>query len=171
VGISGAYEGAAALASNPEMLTRTHFARWMVATGVCSETRDVFRRYLTRGKPGYVSQQWATLRNAVAWINGAGGLAVIAHPGRYKYTANEEWALFEEFKAHGGRGVEVLTSSHGAADVAKYSDLALEYGLLASRGSDFHSPRESRLDLGALPALPAALTPVWSALEARIQRA
>lgn len=171
VGIAGAHEGAQALADNPDMVTRTHFARWMVATGVCRDAHEVFRRYLTRGKPGYVAQQWASLGDAVRWIRGAGGLAVIAHPGRYKYTANEEWALFEEFKAHGGRGVEVLTSSHHDADVTKYSGLAQEYGLLASRGSDFHSPGESRIELGALPMLPACLTPVWSELHSRIVRA
>jgi len=171
VGIDGAFDGAEALAGNPDMLTRTHFARWMVATGVCRDTNEVFRHYLIRGKPGYVAQQWATLREAVSWIRGAGGLAVIAHPARYKYTPNEEWALFEEFTALGGRGVEVLTSSHSAADAAKYADTAREYGLLASRGSDFHSPSESRIDLGDLPPLPAGLTPVWSELQARIQRA
>ena len=171
VGIEGAYEGAEALADNPDMVTRTHFARWMVSTGVCRDSQEVFRNYLTDGKPGYVEQQWATLRDAVAWIRGAGGLAVIAHPARYKYSANEEWALFEEFKAHGGRGVEVLTASHTPAEAARYADTAREYGLLASRGSDFHAPGESRVELGALPALPAGLTPVWSELQQRIRRA
>jgi predicted metal-dependent phosphoesterase TrpH len=171
VGIDGALDGAQALADNPEMVTRTHFARWLVATGVCRDTHEVFRRYLVRGKPGYVAQQWATLRDAVGWICGAGGIAVIAHPARYRISANEEWALFEEFKAHGGRGVEVQTASHGDADVAKYGALAREHGLLASRGSDFHSPDESRIELGSLPALPAGLTPVWSELRSRISRA
>ncbi len=171
VGIDGAYQGAEALADNPEMVTRTHFARWMVATGVCRDLHDVFRRYLTRGKPGHVPEQWATLRDAVAWITGAGGVAVIAHPARYKITASEEWALFDEFKAHGGRAVEVQTASHGAADVARYTDVAREFGLLASRGSDFHAPGESRIELGALPPLPPGLTPVWSELQHRIQRA
>jgi len=171
VGIDGALDGAQALAGNPEMVTRTHFARWLVATGVCRDTHEVFRRYLVRGKPGYVAQQWATLQDAVSWINGAGGIAVIAHPARYKISTNEEWALFEEFKAHGGRGVEVQTASHSDADVAKYSALAQRNGLLASRGSDFHSPGESRIELGALPALPAGLTPVWRELHSRIARA
>jgi predicted metal-dependent phosphoesterase TrpH len=170
-GIDGALEGAQALADNPEMVTRTHFARWMVATGVCRDVQEVFRRYLVRGKPGYVAQQWATLSDAVGWIVGAGGIAVIAHPARYKVSANEEWALFEEFKAHGGRGVEVQTASHGDADVAKYAALAKRQGLLASRGSDFHGPGESRIELGALPAMPSGLTPVWSELHARIARA
>jgi len=171
VGVEGALEGAQALADNPGMVTRTHFARWLVSTGVCRDTHEVFRKYMVRGKPGYVAQQWATLRDAVGWITGAGGLAVMAHPGRYKVLANEEWALFEEFKAHGGRAVEVQTASHGDTEVAKYAALAREHGLLASRGSDFHSPGESRIDLGALPALPAGLTPVWSELQSRIARA
>jgi 3',5'-nucleoside bisphosphate phosphatase len=171
VGIDGAYSGAEALADNPEMVTRTHFARWMVATGVCRDLHDVFRRYLTRGNPGHVPEQWASLRDAVAWIAGAGGIGVIAHPGRYKISANEEWALFEEFKSHGGRGVEVQTASHHASDVTKYADMAREFGLLASRGSDFHAPGESRIELGALPPLPPGLVPVWSELQHRVQRA
>jgi predicted metal-dependent phosphoesterase TrpH len=170
VGIGGAYDGAEALADSPDMVTRTHFARWLVSTGVCRDTQEVFRLYLTEGKPGYVAQEWATLRDAVRWIREAGGLAVIAHPARYRFSANEEWALFEEFKAHGGRGVEVLTSAHTAADALRYADTAREYGLLASRGSDFHAPGESRVELGALPALPSGLTPVWSELQQRILR-
>ena len=171
IGIDGAYDGAEALAENPDMVTRTHFARWLVFTGVCRDLHDVFRNYLTRGKPGHVPEQWASLHDAVAWIVGAGGVAVIAHPARYKYSANEEWALFQQFKAHGGRGVEVLTASHSSSDVAKYADTARELDLLASRGSDFHAPGESRIELGALPALPKGLTPVWSELQGRVQRA
>jgi predicted metal-dependent phosphoesterase TrpH len=130
----------------------------------------VFRKYLVEGKPGFVPHRWATLRNAVTWITQAGGLAVIAHPARYKFTANEEYALFSEFKAHGGRGVEVVTGSHSHADALKYTDAALEYGLLASRGSDFHSPLESHTELGSLPPLPSQLTPVWEALEEKVHR-
>ena len=171
VGIDGALEGAQALAGNPDMVTRTHFARWLVATGVCRDTHDVFRRYLVRGKPGYVPQQWATLRDAVRWIVDAGGIAVIAHPARYKVSANEESALFDEFQSYGGRSVEVQTASHGEAEVTKYGALAKARGLLASRGSDFHAPGESRVELGALPALPGGLMPVWSELQPRIVRA
>jgi len=168
VGLEGAYEGAMRFVSNPEMVSRTHFARWLVATGVCSEPGAVFRRYLTPGKPGFVEHRWASLGDAVRWIAGAGGLAVIAHPGRYRLTAIEEYALFSEFKAHGGHGVEVLTSSHGAADVRKYTDLAAEFDLLASRGSDFHAPGESRTEFGSLPDLPGRVTPVWTALADRV---
>lgn len=168
-GIPGAFEGALRHVGNPELISRTHFARYIVEQGRCAHTHEVFQRYLTEGKPGYVPHRWATLRDAVHWITGAGGVAVIAHPGRYKLTANEEWALFTEFMGHGGRGVEVVTGSHTQAEQVRYADAAIEYGLAASRGSDFHSPRESRLELGALPDLPGRLTPVWSLLHERIE--
>jgi predicted metal-dependent phosphoesterase TrpH len=168
-GIRGSYEGALQFVSNPELISRTHFARFLVESGVCRETNEVFRKYLTEGKPGYVPHRWASLSEAVHWITDAQGLAVIAHPARYRFTPNEEFALFSEFKAHGGRGVEVVTGSHSAAESLTYADMALEFGLAASRGSDFHSPDESHTELGTLPLLSAALKPVWELLEPRIQ--
>ena len=165
VGIQGAYEGAMKFAPNPNLVSRTHFGRFLVASGIVPDMHTVFRRYLTEGKPGYVDHRWARLGDAVRWIRAAGGVAVIAHPGRYKFTPTEEYALFSEFQAHGGEGVEVVTGSHHAGDIAKYTEMALEFGLLASRGSDFHDPEESRLDLGLQPtplALSLRLTPVWS---------
>ncbi len=169
VGIQGAYEGALRFVGNPALISRTHFARFLVETGVCKDTAEVFRKYLTEGKPGYVPHRWASLQHAVQWITRAGGMAVIAHPGRYKFTANEEYALFTEFKAHGGLGVEVVTGSHTPAEYVTYADMAREFGLAASRGSDFHSPGESRIDLGLLPWLPGELTPVWELLADRIR--
>ena len=168
VGIAGAYDGALHFVGNPDLISRTHFARFLVESGVCADTQEVFRRFLVEGKPGFVPHRWATLRDAVTWICEAGGIAVIAHPARYKFTPTEEYALFTEFKALGGRGVEVLTGAHSAADALRYADTAREFDLLASRGSDFHSPEESRIDLGGLPPLPGGLVPVWEALEARI---
>jgi predicted metal-dependent phosphoesterase TrpH len=170
VGIHGAFEGALKYVGNPELISRTHFARFLVETGVCAETHEVFRRYLTEGKPGYVPHRWAKLGDAVRWITAAGGVAVIAHPARYRFGPSAEYALFSEFHAHGGRGVEVMTGSHNEAERLRYADTALEFGLLASRGSDFHSPEESRTELGSLPDLPGRLTPVWEALAARVQR-
>lgn len=170
VGIKGSFEGALQYVGNPELISRTHFARHLVATGVCADTSEVFRRFLTEGKPGFVPHRWAKLGDAVRWIVDAGGMAVIAHPGRYAFTATEEYALFTEFIAHGGRGVEVITGSHNQADYVKYADMAKEFDLYASRGSDFHSPDESHTDLGALPYLPGQLKPVWEALESRIIR-
>jgi predicted metal-dependent phosphoesterase TrpH len=170
-GIKGAYEGALKFAGNHELISRTHFARFLVETGVCKDTNEVFRKYLTEGKPGYVEHRWATLKDAVGWITQAGGAAVIAHPARYKFTPNQEFALFTEFKGHGGLGVEVVTGSHTPAEYLTYADTAREFGLVASRGSDFHSPAESHTELGTLPYLPGQLTPVWELLANRILQA
>jgi len=168
VGIKGAFEGALQYVGNPDLISRTHFARFLVEAGHCSDIPEVFRRFLTEGKPGFVPHKWAALKDAVGWITRAGGVAVIAHPGRYDFTPTEEYALITEFMAHGGRGIEVVTGSHTPAEFQQYADTALEFGLLASRGSDFHSPNESRIDLGTLPPLAARLTPVWAELADRI---
>lgn len=170
VGIHGSYEGALHYVGNPELISRTHFARFLVETGVCADTSEVFRRYLIEGKPGFVPHRWATLDDAVRWITEAGGMAVIAHPGRYRITPTQEDELFTQFKSLGGTGVEVVTGSHTPADFEKYAELAHHHGLYASRGSDFHSPDESHIDLGTLPPLPKKLTPVWEALGPRIRR-
>lgn len=169
VGIKGAYEGALHFVGNPEIISRTHFARFLVESGVCKDTYEVFRKYLTEGKPGYVPHRWASLGDAVSWITQSGGVAVIAHPARYKFTPNEEFALFSEFKTHGGQGVEVVTGSHTTAEYVEYAAVAKEFGMAASRGSDFHSPDESRIDLGTLPMLPGDLMPVWELVKDRIQ--
>ena len=168
VGIPGVFEGALKYVGNPELISRSHFARYLVEAGVCPDTNSVFRKYLAAGKPGYVPHRWASLGDAVGWITGAGGVAVIAHPARYKFSANEEFALFTEFKGHGGAGVEVVTGSHTSAEYLTYGAAAKDYGLAASRGSDFHSPNESHTDLGSLPYLPGSLTPVWELLASRI---
>ena len=168
VGIQGAYEGAQKYAGNPSLISRTHFARFLVDTKVCQDTSEVFRRFLKEGKPGFVPHRWAGLKDAVQWIVQSGGVAVIAHPGRYGFTPNEEFALFSEFKAHGGQAVEVVTGSHTTQEYVTYAEMAQEFGLAASRGSDFHSPRESRIDLGQLPWLPGQLTPVWDLLASRV---
>ncbi len=168
VGIRGAYEGALQHAGNPDLISRTHFARFLVESGVCHDTHEVFRRFLTEGKPGFVPHRWASLKDAVQWIVQSQGVAVIAHPGRYGFSANEEFALFSEFKHHGGQAVEVVTGSHTSAEYVTYAEMAIEFDLLASRGSDFHSPDESHTDLGALPWLPGHLKPVWDALLHRV---
>ena len=171
VGIAGAFEGALRYVANPDLISRTHFARFLVESGICPDTHSVFRRYLKEGLPGYVPHVWAGLGETVRWITGAGGVAVIAHPGRYKFSPTAEYALFTEFIAHGGRGVEVMTGSHSAAEHIRDAATAVACGLLASRGRDFHSPGESRTELGTLPDLPGRLAPVWDALAPRIHRA
>jgi predicted metal-dependent phosphoesterase TrpH len=160
-GIPDAYEGALRYAGNPDLISRTHFARYIIDRGVCHDVPSVFRHYLIEGKPGYVPHRWASLQQAVGWIRGAGGVAVIAHPGRYKFDAMAYDALFEEFKRLGGTAIEVITGSHTPDQYDEYAKVAQRYGFLASRGSDFHGPGESRVDLGELPALPASVKPVW----------
>lgn len=167
-GIPGAYEGALQYAGDPALISRTHFGRWLVERGVAADSHEVFRRFLVEGKPGFVPHRWATLAQALGWIHGAGGVAVLAHPARYRFTPTEEFALFDAFRSLGGRAVEVVVGAHSEAERVAYADLAQEFGLLASRGSDFHDPAESRTDLGALPDLPGRLQPVWLALQARI---
>ena len=163
VGIPGAYEGALHYAGNHDLISRTHFARFLVEKGVCKDTEQVFKNYLVEGKPGFVPHMWAKLDDAVAWIKAAGGVAVIAHPGRYNYTAMQMDELFKHFKDIGGLAIEVVTGSHSPDQYLTFAKVAQQYGFLASRGSDFHDPSESHTDLGRLPPLPDHLTPVWSA--------
>lgn len=160
----GVHEAVLRHAGSPARVARTHFARVLVEQGICRDTREVFTRFLTPGKPGYVEHEWAGLEPAMSWIARAGGLAVIAHPGRYGFDAAGERSLFDTFRELGGVGVEVASGSHGSADVRKYTEVARSRGLRASRGSDFHSPDESRFDLGQLPPLPAGLDPIWDLL-------
>ena len=167
-GIAGAYDGALRHAGNPELIARTHFARYLVETGVCRDTAEVFRHYLVEGKPGYVPQRWASLKESIGWIRDAHGVAVIAHPARYGFNSSEEYAFFSSFRDYGGQGVEVVTGSHKPHEYATYVDMARSFGLAASRGSDFHSPEESRIDFGMLPEDPAGVQPVWDLLTDRI---
>ncbi|WP_019140674.1 3',5'-nucleoside bisphosphate phosphatase [Noviherbaspirillum massiliense] len=160
-GIPDAFEGALRYVGNPDLISRTHFARYIIELGVCRDVSEVFQRFLTEGKPGFVPHRWATLKEAVTWIRGAGGVAVLAHPGRYKLSEVGLDALLQEFKQYGGVGIEVVTGSHTPDEYETFAKIASQYGFLASRGSDFHAPEESRVDLGALPALPPSLVPVW----------
>ncbi len=169
VGIGGVLNGAYQFAENPNMIGRTHFARYLVEAGHCKDVKSVFNRYLAKGKPGYVPHQWATLADAIAWIRGSGGVAVLAHPGRYmvgkhsmgKKTMRE---LLVEFVALGGQALEVVTGSHTVEQYAEFANYAAEFGLLSSCGSDFHGPGESYRDMGRLPDLPLICRPVWQAL-------
>jgi hypothetical protein len=163
VGIEGAYQGALHFAGNHDLISRTHFARFLVEQGVCRNTEQVFKNYLIEGKPGYVPHQWASLDNAVKWIKAAGGVAVIAHPGRYsRLNAMQMDELYQHFKDLGGLAIEVITGSHSPDQYKTFAKIAQQYGFLASRGSDFHDPNESHIDLGNLPHLPDNLIPVWS---------
>ena len=161
IGISGALEGALAHADNADMVSRTHFARYLVDTGVCRDLREVFSKYLSEGKPGFVAHRWAGLAQAVEWIQGAGGVAVLAHPGRYKLNELAMHELMREFKVAGGLALEVSTSNHSRAQIEIYAQAARDFGFEASVGSDFHAPGESLAELGCTAPLPTDLTPVW----------
>lgn len=164
VGIPGALEGALRYAGNPALISRAHFARFLVEAGIARNVHDVFLHYLARGKPGYVEHVWATLDDAIGWIKGAGGVAVIAHPGRYRLSYAEMDILFDKFRELGGEGVEVACGAHDGGQVLAFARMARRFGLLASRASDFHGPEDSHIDLGAAPTLPPDLTPVWTRL-------
>lgn len=159
-GVDGSLEGALARAENPAMVGRTHFARYLVEQGHVADTRDAFRRYLVPGKPGYVPHQWAVLGDAVRWIRAAGGQAVLAHPGRYGYSAGALDSLLQAFREAGGEAIEVVTGSHSTEQARLFAAVAHQYDLLASRGSDFHGPEEGA-EFGTLPPLDPALRPVW----------
>lgn len=161
VGIHGAFDGALKYAVNPGLVGRTHFARYIVELGICQKVGEVFKKYLVEGKPGYVPHRWASLEQALAWIHAANGVAIVAHPGRYKYSELAEAEMLSQFKQLGGAGIEVVTGSHSIEQYQHYAQVANYYGFLASQGSDFHAPGESRVDLGKLPPLPSQLKPVW----------
>lgn len=164
VGIPGALAGALRHVGNPSLISRSHFARYLVEAGHARSTQDAFDRYLLRGRPGYVEQRWAALDEAVGMILAAGGTAVIAHPARYRLSEKGDlglWTLAETFREAGGQGIEVVSSSHGAADRERFARWSVQLGLAASLGSDFHDPAESRVDLGGSQRLPAGLVPIW----------
>lgn len=164
-GIGGSLEGALAYAGNPGLIGRTHFARFLVANGHARDVQSVFRRFLVRGKPGYVEHEWASLENAVAWIVGSGGRAVIAHPGRYDLSKTALLELMREFKSLGGTGLEVVTSSHTIEQEILFAGHAKNFEFLSSKGSDYHGPGESRVELGRVRPLPDGCIPIWEALQ------
>jgi len=164
IGIHGALEGALLYVGNPALVSRAHFARYLVEIGVSKNVHDVFLHYLARGKPGYVEHIWATLEDALGWIKGAGGLAVVAHPGRYRLSHAEMDILFDKFCDLGGDAVEVSCGAHDGGQVLAFARVARKFGLMASRASDFHGPEDSPIDLGKAPPLPPDLIPVWSRL-------
>jgi predicted metal-dependent phosphoesterase TrpH len=162
VGIHGSLEGARRYAKNPELVSRSHFARYLVETGHARDTNAVFRHFLTPGKPGYVPHQWAALADALQWIHGSGGVAVLAHPGRYDLGDAKCERLLGEFVERGGAAVEVVTGSHAPTEFVTWARHARNFGLLASAGSDFHGPGEGYRDIGNVPALPSGCNPVWA---------
>ena len=161
-GIDGVYAGALKYVGNPALISRSHFARYIVERGFAPDVKTVFDHWLAKGKPGYVRHAWAELQEAVGWIRAAGGIAVIAHPGRYRLTAAERRELYIAFKGCGGQGIEVVSGSSNESEIREIAGIAREFGFLASRASDFHGPGESWIDLGRMVQLPPDLTTVWA---------
>lgn len=171
IGIGGVLQGAYRFTNNPNMIGRTHFARYLVESGHCKDVKSVFNRYLANGKPGYVPHQWANLQDAISWIVGSGGIAVLAHPGRYmvgRHSMGQKTMheLLQEFVELGGQSLEVVTGSHTPEQYAEFARYAAEFELTCSCGSDFHGPGESYRDMGKLPDLPLGCRPVWEKWQA-----
>jgi len=161
VGIGGSLEGAYAYSSEGGIISRSHFARFLVEKGLAKNVGAVFKRFLVQGKPGYFEHQWASLEEALNWITGSGGIAVLAHPGRYDIGRTNMLTLLHEFRELGGKAIEVVTGSHTPEMVPHFARLAHQFDLLSSAGSDYHGPGQSYFDMGRLPDLPSNCTPVW----------
>ncbi len=161
LGIDGAYQGALRYVTNPSLISRKHFARFLVDEGICPSVPKAFEKYLKEGATAYVEHRWATLAEAVSWIRDAGGIAVVAHPGRYDLSSLAMSAFLDEFKQLGGVGIEVVTGSHTPDQYLEFARIANQYGFLASIGSDFHAVGESSVDVGCLPDFPCKVSPIW----------
>lgn len=161
-GIDSATEGARALAHG-RVVGRTHFAQFLAANGHAESVRDVFKKFLKKNKPGYVSGEWAGLEEAIGWVKQAGGISAIAHPARYTMTATKRRKLLGEFIECGGDALEVVSGSHNRDETFQMAQLAKRYKLPATCGSDYHGPENPWVDLGRLPPLPEGVTAVWEA--------
>nr|WP_318381534.1 RNase AM [uncultured Enterobacter sp.] len=161
--IAGAWEGAQALAQG-EAVTRGHFARFLVANGKAKNVADVFKKYLARGKTGYVPPQWCTIEQAIDVIHHSGGKAVLAHPGRYDLSAKWLKRLLAHFAEHGGEAMEVSQCQQAPNERTQLAAYAQQFGLMASQGSDFHGPCPW-IELGRKLWLPAGVEGVWTLWE------
>lgn len=160
-GITDALAGAQKYVQNPAMITRTHFARYLIEAGHAKNMAAVFKRFLVKGKPGYVDHEWAALRDAIDWIKAAGGVAVLAHPGRYAIGSTKMRDLLKEFIYLGGEAIEVLSGSHAPNHTATFAQYAREFNLLASVGTDFHASKEGFREPGLVHELPPFCRPIW----------
>jgi predicted metal-dependent phosphoesterase TrpH len=164
LGFKGALEAAQSYAG-ANQIGRPHFARFLVENKHVNSINQAFDRYLGAGKPGDVKALWPELETAVEWITRAGGIAVLAHPARYKMTNMKLRRLIQAFKAAGGAAIEVVSGSQ-SRDVTSYmAQLCDDYDLLASQGSDFHGPGSPWQELGRFDGLPKRCRPVWNRLD------
>ncbi len=159
-GIKGAYEGAKQIAGHA-IMTRSHFAEWLVLQGHARNIASVFKKYMVKGKPGFVDFEWMSLEQAVGLIIGAGGVAVVAHPGRYDLGMINMHLLMHEFRSYGGSAIEVVTGSHTPPQFQQFAKIAHRFDLKASQGSDYHGVGRSHMEMGYLPDLPSDCVPVW----------
>ena len=143
------------------MITRSHFADFLLKQHHVSTQQEAFDRYLGQGKSAFVSTTWASLTDAVDWITQAGGVAVLAHPLRYKLTANWMNRLLTAFKDMGGQGIEVITGRSSPEEIILTGKYLARYDFYGSVGSDFHNPSNQWVELGRLKALPETIKPVW----------
>lgn len=161
--IPGALE-AVRKAAGDGMITRTHFADFLLSQNHVSTQQEAFDRYLGDGKPAYVSASWTEMSQAINWITESGGIAVLAHPSRYKLTASWMKRLLTAFKEAGGQGIEVITGRINVDEIKLMAGYATRFELAGSVGSDFHSPANQWVELGRLAPLPKGIKPVWELL-------
>ncbi|WP_419721316.1 RNase RNM [Pseudescherichia vulneris] len=161
--IPGAWEGALRLA-NGGAVTRGHFARFLIESGKASDVAGVFKKYLARGKTGYVPPQWCTIKQAIDVIHHSGGKAVVAHPGRYDLSAKWLKRLLAHFAEQSGDAMEVAQCQQAPNERTQLAAYAQQFGLMASQGSDFHQPCPW-IELGRKLWLPAGVEAVWQLWE------
>ncbi|QCR08651.1 PHP domain-containing protein [Brenneria rubrifaciens] len=154
-----ALAGASRLATGGQ-ITRAHFARYLVEIGVAQNINQVFRKYLARGKTGYVPPQWCTIKQAIDVIHQSGGVSVLAHPGRYDLTAKWLKRLLTEFAGDGGQAMEMAQCQQAPDERTQLARYARDFHLMGSQGSDFHQPC-AWIELGRNLWLPANVDPVW----------
>ena len=159
VGIPNAFEGAKSFASH-QVIGRIHFAHYLVSKGYSKNIKSVFNKFMTKGKPGYVEHQWASLEDAVGWIKNAGGIAVIAHPGRYDMGKKLYPQFFQDFKDFGGEGIEIISGNQSLNQIDYFANFAYQFDFFGSIGSDFHGHGVSHRDLGPLHKLPEKIKPI-----------
>lgn len=164
--IEGAFEGAMRYVHGT-IVSRTHFGRFLFEQGFVRSPQQAFQQFLARGKPAYVPGKWAALDQAVGWIRAAGGVAVVAHPARYKLSTGKLRRMLGEFRECGGTAIEVISGSHQPEMNRHFTGICLEHGFRASIGSDYHGPENPWVDLGRLPAIPESCIPVWREWETK----
>jgi len=154
--------------SKTDMITRTHFAQMLIREGYCKDMKSVFRRFLTEKKPGGIRVEWKNIDEVVGWIHAAGGLAVIAHPFRYRMTQTKIKNMLIDFKEVLGDGLEVVTATSTDEEITLSHQWAKQFKLLSSCGSDYHGWPNQRIQIGYLRDLPNFDNAIWRYLSCRM---